>query len=339
MRKSNCKPYWRTAKQAWYCTIEGRQKSLGKDEKEARARYRKLLRQKAALGGLDANWTVRRCLDHYLENASRFKANTLRNRQQLFDRFCSEAKVGKLRITDLTADHLEAWVAAHPGWSPSSRRTAINSIMAAINYCVKRKKIRENPISGVVRPKWERRKAVIGKDDERAVYDASRGAFRAILTALRETGARPGELCKARVEDYRDGMIVLTEHKEDRHVETRTIHLTPSLREEVERLIGGRTTGPIWTNSRGKPWKPDTIYCRFKRARKDLGLGDGVFPYSLRHNFASDAINESDANPAVVAKLLGHSGMETLMRFYFREDPEAAQKALAEIRKGRKRDG
>ena len=102
---------------------------------------------------------------------------------------------------------------------------------------------------------------------------------------------------------------------------------------EVEKIIGDRTSGPIWRNTRGEAWTPDTIYCRFKRLRKTLGLGEGVYPYSMRHRFASDAINESDANPAVVAKLLGHAGMETLMKNYFRENPEAAQKALAEIRR------
>jgi hypothetical protein len=34
----------------------------------------------------------------------------------------------------------------------------------------------------------------------------------------------------------------------------------------------------------------------------------------MRHRFASDAINNADANPAVVAKLLSHAGMETLMK-------------------------
>ena len=39
--------------------------------------------------------------------------------------------------------------------------------------------------------------------------------------------------------------------------------------------------------------------------------------------FSSDAINSSDANPALVAKLLGHQGLEILMKHYFTENPEA----------------
>src|SRR5436189_215774 len=79
-------------------------------------------------------------------------------------------------------------------WSASTRRTYIDHVMSAFNYCVRRKKIKENPIHGIERPRSERRKQVISIDDERKVYEASKGSFRDILTVLRETGARPGEL-------------------------------------------------------------------------------------------------------------------------------------------------
>jgi integrase len=329
--KHDSEPYWREARQCFYCWIDGRQKSLGKKKQAAWTRYRELLADRSKLER--GRWSVRQCLDYYLEHAAGFEQNTLRNRKQTFDNFCAEARVGNLSHVDLTVDHLEAWVKTHPEWSLSTRRTHINAIMAAFNHCVKRKKIGENPIHGIEKPRWERRKAIISADDQQTIYDASNGAFRAILTALRETGARPSELCRARVEDYRSGMIVLEEHKEDEHVEYRTIHLPPSLRLEVERLIEGRAGGYIWRNTRGEPWTPDTIYCRFKRMREKLGLKDGIYPYAYRHRFASDAINESDANPAIVAKLLGHAGMEMLMKHYLHDNPEAAQRALAEIRR------
>jgi len=346
MKAKNSGPFLRGARGGFYCWVEGHLKSLGtKKPRVAEGKYRELLtdwerRKEEAKESLSPKFlTVRQSLDYYLEHAAGFEPNTLRNREQTFENFCTEAKVGELPHTDLTADHLEAWVKGHTEWSLSTRRSHINAIMAAFNYCWKRKKIAVNPIHGIEKPRWERRKVVISRDDQQTLYEASSSAFRAMLTALRETGARPSELCKARVEDYRDGMIILEEHKEDEHVELRTVHLTPQLRAEVEGLIGARTTGPIWRNSRGEAWVPDTVYCRFKRLRKKLGLKDGVYPYAYRHRFASDAINESDANPAMVARLLGHAGMDTLMKNYFRENPVAAQKALAEIRKTKKVEG
>ena len=234
----------------------------------------------------------------------------------------------RLRVCyESTLDHLEAWV-RRQGWSPSMRRSAINYVMAAFNDCLKRKKVKENPIHGIQKPHWERRRQIISPEDERKIHDASYGPFRAILTVLRTTGARPGELCGATIDQYRDGTITLTAHKEDETGEDRVIYLQESARVLVEEPIGNRLEGPIFRNAKGEFWTPDTLYCRFKRLRKRLGLGAGVFPYSLRHRFASDAINSGNINPALVARALGHAGLEVLMKNYFRENPDAVRHAL-----------
>lgn len=331
MRVLNSKPFFRGKKQSYYCWIDGHLKALGKTKRAAWDRYRDLVARRDELGG-DKPWTVCQCFDHYLEHAATMKPNTYRNREQILGRFCLEAKVGKLVHHDLTADHLEAWVKSRE-WSPSMRRSAINYVMSAFNYCLKRKKIAENPIHGVTRPRWERRKAVISGGDEQKIFDASQGSFRDILTVLRSSGARPNELCTARIEHYNAGVITLNEHKEDESGDNRVIYLTTEARLVVERLIGSRTEGSIFRNSRGQPWTPDTLYCRFKRLRKKLGLGEGIFPYALRAKFTSDAINNGNANPALIAKSLGHADLNMLLKHYLREDPEAVRRALDEVAK------
>ena len=329
MAKHDSEPFWQQSKGSYYCWIDGRQKSLGKMKRAAWDWYRALLADKGKANSGKV-WTVRQCFDHYLEHAAAMKPNTYRNRRQALDRFCVEAKVGKLPYPDLTADHLESWV-KRQDWSPSMRRSAINYVTAAFNHCVKRKKISASPIHGVVRPRWERRKAVISVADELRVYDASGGAFRDILAVLRSCGARPNELCSARVGHYKAGVITLDEHKGEESGDVRIIYLTSDARSVVERLIGSRADGPIFLNSRGDPWTPDTLYCRFKRLRKKLGLGEGVFPYSLRTKFTSDAINNGNANPALIAKSLGHADLNMLLKHYLREDPEAVRRALEEV--------
>jgi site-specific recombinase XerD len=183
--KPNSKPFWRESKGAYYCWIDGHQKSLGKTKNHAWTKYRELVADREKLTARKA-WTVGDCFAHYLEFAATLDPNSFRNRKQTLDAFCEEAKVGKLPFTDLTVDHLEAW-AATKDWSSSTKRSKINHVMAAFNYCVKRKKISGNPIHGIAKPRWERRKEVIDMDDERQVYEASKGPFRAILTVLRQT--------------------------------------------------------------------------------------------------------------------------------------------------------
>jgi integrase len=177
---------------------------------------------------------------------------------------------------------------------------------------------------------------VISPSDQQRIFDASEGPFRAILTALRETGARPNEICSALVEHYRDGTIVLSEHKEDETGEDRVIYLTESAKVLVEGLIGARHSGPIFRNSRGEPWTPDTVYCRFKRLRARLGITDGAYPYSFRHRFASDAINgtatRKGLDSLVVAKLIGHGDARMLQKHYYRGEVESLRRAAEQAK-------
>lgn len=315
----------------YYCWIGGKLRSLRtRKPRIAEGNYRELLKRKEQ--GRTEVFTVRQAFDAYLAGIE--NPETLKSRRKTLDRFCREAKVGPLPWHDLTADHLEAWMKRF-AWSPNMRRSVINRISAAFNHCRKRRLggVTDNPVSAVPKPTWRRRKVAMAPDTEQVVYDAARGPFRDILTVLR-LGARPSELCRAKAEDYRAGMIVLEEHKTDDTGEPRIIYLDAEARAVVERLVASRQPGePIFLNGRNQPWKPDTLYCRFKRLRKKLGLGPGVFPYAMRGNFASRAINDGNANPALVAKALGHGDLKMLLKHYLREDPEAVRKMLDELGK------
>jgi integrase/recombinase XerC len=336
MRKKNSGPFLRGLVGVYYCWIDGHLKSLRtKKPKIAEGRYRELLMDWEAQKNHALKpdpWTVRQCLDYYLEFAKAMKPNSYRNRKQTFDRFCEEAKVGALPWDSLTADHIEAWSKLH-GWSPSMRRSSMNYITTAFRHCHDRGKIATNPIKGIQKPRWQRRKAVMASADLEAVFAAAAGPFRDFLAVQIATGARPGELCSARVEHYRAGVITLLDHKEDESGEDRVIYLTASAAAVAERRIAGRAAGHIFLNSRGEPWTSDTLYCRFKRLRRKLGLGEGVFPYGVRTRFASDTINSGNANAALIAKQLGHTDLTMLLKHYLREDPEAVRKALDEATK------
>lgn len=336
-KPKNSGPFLRGARGVYYCWIEGRLRSLGtKKPKIAEAKYREMLtdwnRQKAEERDSSAPrpLTVRQCFDYYLARAEGFEPNTLRNRKQTLANFCEEAKVGPLPHDRLTIDHLEDWAGKNPEWSSSTRRSYFNWIMAALNWCVRRKKIPANPIHGLEKPRWERRKRIITAEDLAKVEQFAKGEFRAIVRGLRLTGARPSELCRATVERYREGRIVLEEHKEDESGEDRIIHLPPDYRAEVEALIGSRTEGSIWRNSRGRAWTPDTIYCRFKRLPASLGLGDGVFPYSTRSRFITRGI-EKGVDLVTLSDLVGHKGVDMMKKYYARLSAEHYDQSLRRI--------
>jgi integrase len=332
MRKANCKPFWRASKGAWYCWIDGSQRSLGKKKRAAESAYRELLADPARLTK-DKPYSVREVFNLYLDHLNDFKPETLRFRKRVLDGFCKEAKVGRLRWDGLQPEHLETWLKSKE-WASSTKRSVVNTVCAAFHLCQKRKRggVTGNPVSTVPKPAWKRRQSTLAPDDEKKVYDASSGAFRDILTVLRSCGARPNEICSARIGQYKDGKITLEEHKEEDSGEDRIIYLTAESRVIVERLIGTRTEGPIFRNTRGGAWSPDTLYCRFKRLRKKLGLGEGVFPYNLRARFATTALNKG-MDSVIVARLLGHSNAHMLEKHYYTGEDEFLRAAAEEAAK------
>jgi hypothetical protein len=73
----------------------------------------------------------------------------------------------------------------------------------------------------------------------------------------------------------------------------------------------------LFLNLYGKPWRTDTIRCRFRHLREKLGLSEGVIRFSTRRRFASDAINREKKDSLVVARLLGHSDARMLQKTCF----------------------
>ncbi len=82
-------------------------------------------------------------------------------------------------------------------------------------------------------------------------------------------------------------------------------------------LIDRHPEGPLFLNSRGKPWTRNAIRIRFRNLRGKFPALKGIVAYSYRSSFATDAL-EGGVPDATVAALLGHTGTATLHRFYNR---------------------
>ncbi|MCI0457183.1 MAG: hypothetical protein L0Z62_09415 [Gemmataceae bacterium] len=85
----------------------------------------------------------------------------------------------------------------------------------------------------------------------------------------------------------------------------------------------------MFLTRRGKPWSFDALKKRWWRVQKRTGIKACLYQY--RHAFASRAINETNANPAHVAALLGHTDLTMLLKHYLESDPAALHRALAAI--------
>lgn len=129
------------------------------------------------------------------------------------------------------------------------------------------------------------------------------------------TGCRLGEIQKLKWEYITPDMILLPDSKTG----ARRIPLPPRAREVLDDLprdpenpyiIQGHVVGQYITDLQ-HPWQ---------RVRKRAGL-EGVRIHDLRHTYASNAVSQG-LSIQMVGKLLGHSQIQTTMRYaHLAEDP------------------
>lgn len=231
-----------------------------------------------------------------------------------------EAFVGPQRpVMKLLPKDLTAFFAKNPHWGSSTQRTMTNRVLAAINHAVREGEVPRNPISST--PGYrrhghhEQRKNVVPAGLRVKLEAAALPGLRAFLVARRETGCRPGELRKARVERCLVGdgvMWVPNKTANKTRKAERPIYLSPAMQDLVREQVGGRAEGYVFLTRRKKPWTYTNLQERWRRLLEAVpeAKAAGVTLYTYRRAFISEAINEKDVNPALVAQLVGHVGLE-----------------------------
>lgn len=146
------------------------------------------------------------------------------------------------------------------------------------------------------------------------------------------TGLRTGELIGLRWPrvDLEANTIQITETTTERQDKPRpktkaglrTIQLLPAAREAIDALrpltqLGGdRVVANERSTRADKAWDDKRLAEIWKRAHKGTGAAYRN-PYQLRHTFASNLLSEGE-NVALIAKMLGHSTIDMVVKHYGR---------------------
>ena len=116
---------------------------------------------------------------------------------------------GNLPVSKLIPLHVDQWLAAHPTWN-GSRRTKIQAVKRAINYCVDAGLLSRNPLKGYKAGKANVRRTYITPEQEAACYKFANPAIAQAIQVCIRTGARYGceftKLTKRHVEQSERGM-------------------------------------------------------------------------------------------------------------------------------------
>jgi integrase len=179
--------------------------------------------------------------------------------------------------------------------------------------------INDNPLAHIKNPPIQKRERVISTAERQQILDAIPDkAFNQFVRALLGTGCRPSEVANVTADDVNLelGIWILKKHKTAKKSgKPRIVYLSPEMAELTRELMAINATGPLFRNTRGRPFTRNAWRCRFRRLRQRFPNLDGVVAYSARHTFATDALING-VGLAQVAALLGHSSTTMVSTTY-----------------------
>lgn len=187
-------------------------------------------------------------------------------------------------------------------------------------------KLLDKPVFGILeKPRVGRRERLPTPGETEAILSRASPQFRLIYSALRQCGARPGELCRAAISDVNRAAAVITlkEHKTaGKTGQPRRIPIGRKLGELLDQAIGTRTEGPVFLCPTGKGWRVENLSRTYSRHRDKAGLPRDLVLYLARHECGTKICREKGIEYA--RRLLGHANISTTQRYMHLDDRELA---------------
>jgi integrase len=160
------------------------------------------------------------------------------------------------------------------------------------------------------------RSALISADTERRLLDSLKGTCSPAIVLMLDTGARPQEVCRLKVEnlDFERGTIFIESGKTRKA--RRYLPMSDRVIETLREQIGSRTTGWVFPSPRypDQPIQRASLSQAFNRTRNKLGLPKDLKLYNARHSFATDLMQKT-GNVFLMQELMGHTDVKTLGRY------------------------
>ena len=100
--------------------------------------------------------------------------------------------------------------------------------------------------------------------------------FRDLLEVTYESGCRPQESLRIEIRhiDLPNQRWVLPRSEAKGKQAPRVVYLSDKAIEITRRLIGDRTAGRLFLNSKGKPWTTNAVNCAFQRIQHRMGMAE-----------------------------------------------------------------
>jgi integrase len=195
------------------------------------------------------------------------------------------------------------------------------------------KVLRENPIKGIDKGAILPRERLVKPEERRLILSAVKDrAFKLVLFALGSTGARPWEIRRVSTAEFVPaGLWVFPPRKHKTGKKTRrprVAYLTPPMITLCKRLAEKYPEGPLFRNTRGRPWTANALRCRFRRLRDKFPALAGVTAYCYRHTYCTDGLLNG-VPLAQMQELLGHTSPAMMAHYAYLGQQAAAMREAA----------
>ena len=180
----------------------------------------------------------------------------------------------------------------------------------------------ENPAEDVSNIRLDpRQPKALHKTPLRKLLRAARGHARdyAMLEMLVGTGLRVGELLALKIGDVeigeRSGTVIVRRGK---HENYREVPLTLDVRKALEAYLDKKhpdkddPMAPLWVGPRGGLSHRSSVTRMLEKYAIQAGI-EPVNPHALRHTFATRYLKANPDDLRGLARLLGHSSLDTVM--------------------------
>jgi integrase len=330
--------WWDATRKRWRANIGGKRYTLGERKPEATRRFHELMAARhrpepehvPTVGELAAEYLRHLTARH--RDGKLTKTTYLNARNWLGE---AGLRWVTVRADRLTRSEVEAWLAEHPTWGPSTRHSVLGRLKSMVRWAIRDRKLATDPLPHLERPTPGDRRGAILRPEEmaRVVAAVTPPEARQIVEFLAATGCRPGEACRiaAADVDLDAGLVTLRVHKTaGKTGRPRRIYPPPGQLDVLRQLVAKRPEGALFRNAKGRAWTPGALYEAVARAGVRCGVK--AYPYMLRHRYATDGL-ASGESPAIVAELLGHTNLKTISG-YSHLDQRAAELRAAARRVG-----
>ena len=216
------KPYLRKQTKSWYCSISGRQISLGKDRKAAFEKFHSLVTDQSQVESDVA--TLYELSQVYLDwcQANRKPATYERHRYYLKLFIQSIGK--RLRPSKLRVHQVVLW---HEGLGVGSttQNDAVGIVQRMLNWTVEQEYIHRNPIKGMKKTKRKRRDVFYTPEQWSQIRQHAKEPFTSLLDFLYLTGCRPLEARSIEARHLHDDLVIFPADESKGEHEPRVIYL------------------------------------------------------------------------------------------------------------------